>query len=193
MLGATNRRIIAIGASTGGVDALERVFARLPVTILPTVVVIHMQERFTRLFADRINDKYPVNVKEAVNGDLLKGGQVLIAPGGKHTEIINRGKGPEIRCFAGPRVHHVIPAADILFDSVANIFGRQAIGVILTGMGADGAAGLLNMRNKGAVTIGQNKETCAVYGMPKVAFEMGAVEHVLPLDKIGDKIVSLAR
>ena len=185
-------KLIAIGASTGGVEALEAVFVRLNANSLPIVAVIHMQERFTKLFAERLNGKLPITVKEAQSGDLLKQGQVLIAPGGMHTEIVNKGRGPEIRCFVGPRVHHVIPAADIMFESVAKIFGGNSIGVILTGMGADGAAGLLSMRNKGAITIGQNRETCAVYGMPKVAFEMGAVQHVLPLNEIGGKLVTLS-
>ena len=190
---AAKRRIIVIGASTGGVQALDEVLACLTANVLPTIVVIHMQERFTKLFAGRLNSKHLMHIKEAETGDKPKQGQILIAPGGKHTEIIDRGNGPEVRCFIGPRVHHVIPAAEILFESIAKVYGASAIGVILTGMGGDGSGGLLAMRNKGAATIGQNKETCVVYGMSKVAYEKGAVEHVLPLNKIGDKINTLSR
>lgn len=191
MISAGTGKIIAIGASTGGVEALEKVLSRFSADIPPIVLVIHMPLGFTKLFAASFNDKMAFSVKEARTGDNLQWGQALVAPAGEHMEIVNNAGRLSVRCFDGPKVQHVIPSADVLFNSVANIQKSKAIGVILTGMGADGAQGLLNMKQKGALTIGQDKETCAIYGMPKVAMEMGAVMYQLPIDKIGDKIISL--
>lgn len=191
MLSVGTQKVIAIGASTGGVEALEHLFHLLPPTIPPVVLVIHMPIGFTKLFAARLNKMMKITVKEAQQADYLLHGQVLVAPAGKHMQIIRHNDRLAVDCYLGEKVQHVIPSADVLFESVAKTLQKDAIGVILTGMGADGARGLLSMRECGAVTIGQNRETCAIYGMPKVAKEMGAVEYELPLDKIADKILSL--
>ena len=184
-------RLIAIAASTGGVEALGRVIMRFPITIPPVVIVQHMPQGFTKIFAARLDSKFDIEIKEAEDGDVLKPGRVLVAPAGLHMSLVPRGGGLACHCFPGEKVNNVIPAADILFESVANMAGKNAIGVVLTGMGGDGSKGLLQMRNAGARTIGQDKETSAIYGMPKVAYEVGAVEFQLPLDEIPKKILSL--
>jgi len=186
-----NQKLIAIGASTGGIDAVENVLLRLPAHVPPILLVVHMQPGITGLFASRLEDILNYPVKEAETGDLLERGKILIAPGGKHMKVVNKLGRLAVECYAGPRVQHVIPSADVLFESLAPISGPSTIGVILTGIGADGARGLLQMRMAGAQTIGQDEKTCLVYGMPKVAKEMGAVQYELPLDKIADKIMTL--
>ena len=191
VLPAGVQKVIAIAASTGGVSALETIIATFPANIPPVLLVQHMPNGFTKMFAARMDSKFTVSVKEAETGDTLIPGRVLIAPAGKHMRLIKHGNNLSIECFEGERVQYVIPSADVLFETVAEYVRDRAIGVVLTGMGADGARGLLAMRNAGAKTIGQDKETSAVYGMPKMAFEMGGVEHVLPLDEISDKILSL--
>lgn len=185
-------KIIAIGASTGGVDALELLFAEFPINIPPVLVVLHMPVGFTRLFAMRMDDKNMVKIKEAESGDVLKNGTVFIAPAGQHMTVTKKQGKYTLECAIGEKVHSVIPSADVLFESIANEPGLSAIGVILTGLGADGARGLLKMRESGAETIGQDKETCVIYGMPKVAFTMNAVKYQLPLGKIAEKIFSLS-
>ena len=186
-----NKKIVAIAASTGGVEALEKVFSRFPASIPPMLLVLHMPAGFTKLFASRMDNRMPYSVKEAETGDSLSPGQILVAPAGKHMKVVRAGAKLQVECFTGPRVNSVIPAADILFDSVAEVIKSNALGVVLTGMGADGAKGLLNMKNNGAVTIGQDRASSAVYGMPKVAKEIGAVMHEATLDKIADKIMQL--
>ena len=186
-----NIAVIAMASSTGGVEALEQLIPRFPTNLPPVLLVQHMPPVLTKSFAMRLNKKYEISVKEAQTGDYPQQGQILIAPGGKHMWVVNKMNQPTIECFEGKKIHGVMPAADVLFESVANVFRQRAIGVILTGMGADGARGLLMMRNNGAITIGQDKETSLVYGMPKVAKTMGAVAHELPLSKIVDKILSL--
>ncbi|MCL2851440.1 MAG: CheB methylesterase domain-containing protein [Defluviitaleaceae bacterium] len=185
------RKVIAIGASTGGVEALGQVLSGFPTTIPPVVLVIHMPPGFTKLFATRFNEKFKISVKEAQSGDYLTNGQVLVAPAGKHMKVVIRNSRLAVECYVGEKVQYVIPSADVLFESVANVLREKAVGVIMTGMGADGARGLLMMREHGAATIGQNRETCAIYGMPKVAREMGAVDHEVPLNQIADRILSL--
>jgi len=182
------QKVIAIGSSTGGVGALDVVLSQLPAAPPPTLIVQHMPPGMTKLLAARLNNSFPFDVKEADTGDALKKGLVLIAPAGRHMKVVDKAGKLMVECFVGPKVQYVIPAADVLFESVASLVGRNGIGVILTGMGADGAAGLKKMREAGAVTIGQDKETCVIYGMPKVAFEMGAVQHQLPLNSIASKI-----
>ena len=190
MLSAGFRKVIAVGASTGGVDALEQVLMRFPSTCPPIVVVIHLQPGLARLLATQLNEKLKLSVKEAAHGDILASGQVFIAPSGKHMKIINQAGRLVIELFSGAKVQHVIPSVDVLFESVAKEIGANSIGVILTGIGADGAAGLKQMLIKGAKTIGQDEDTSVVYGMPKIAFEQGAVQHQLPIEKIGSKIQS---
>jgi len=184
-------KLIAMGASTGGFDALEAILTRLHSSVPPVIIAMHLKPGLPRLFASRINELTKLTAKEAETGDVLKHGTVLVAPGGKHAKIVSQAGRLTVQCYEGERVNFVIPSADVLFESVANELNRNAIGVILTGIGADGAEGLLKMRQKGAVTIGQDMDTCTVYGMPKVAKEMGAVEHELPVNRIADKILSL--
>jgi len=188
-----DQKIIAIASSTGGPEALQKIFTALTAETPPIVVVQHMPSGFTRMFADRLNGICKVSVKEARHSDYLRAGQVLIAPAGLHMTVDLSGGKIVAECFEGPRMHGVIPAADILFDSVAAVMKSKAVGVILTGMGSDGARGLKNMREQGARTIGQDKASCVVYGMPKAAYELGAVELQLPLDVIADRMIALAR
>ena len=187
----SNIATIAIASSTGGVEVLEQIIPRFPLNIPPVLLVQHMPPGLTKTFAARLNRKYEISIKEAQSGDSLQYGQILIAPGGQHMKLVSKMNKLAVECFVGPKLHGVIPSAELLFESVANVLGRNAIGVILTGMGADGAKGLLMMRTNGARTIGQDKETSLVYGMPKVAKSLGAVEFELPLGKIVDKVISL--
>jgi len=184
-------KVIAIGASTGGVEALEAILTKLPASIPPVVLVLHMPIGFTKLYAARLNGRLPLAVKEAASGDILTNGQILIAPAGQHMTVKAQSGQFKIVNYIGEKIQGVMPAADVLFESLASITGKDAIGIILTGMGADGAKGLLKMRQAGARTIGQDKATSAVYGMPKVAYEMGAVEYQLPLDKIVGRLLML--
>lgn len=185
----TTNKIIAIGASTGGTDALKEVISRLPANSPPVVVVQHMPQNFTKAFADRLNQICQVQVKEATDGEYLAKGKVLIAPGNKHMEIRRSGINYYVTLFDGPMVFHQRPAVEILFNSVAKYAGQNAVGAILTGMGKDGAQGLLNMRNAGANTIAQDEKSCIVFGMPKEAIELGAAQVIKPLDQIAQTIL----
>lgn len=183
-------KVVAIGASTGGVDALITVLSSYPQNCPPTVITQHMPETFTASFAARLDRLCKPNVAEATDGAVLQPGQVYLAPGGsRHLEITG---GMSLRCRLreSGTVNGHRPSVDVLFESVAATCGRKAAGVILTGMGRDGAAGLLKMRQAGASTIGQNENTCVVYGMPKVAMDIGAVETQLPLRRIGEEILN---
>lgn len=180
----TTNKIIAIGASTGGTEALREVISRLPSNSPPVVVVQHMPQNFTKAFADRLNDICQVQVKEAVDGEYLAIGKVLIAPGNQHMEIRRSGINYYVTLFDGPMMFHQRPAVEILFNSVAKYAGQNAVGAILTGMGKDGAQGLLNMRNAGAATIAQDEKSCVVFGMPKEAIELGAAQVIKPLNQI---------
>ncbi|MBC3797070.1 protein-glutamate methylesterase/protein-glutamine glutaminase [Acetobacterium tundrae] len=185
----TMNMIIAIGASTGGTDAIYAVVSRLPRDMPPIVIVQHMPPVFTKLYADRLNNTCELEVKEAEDGDVLKPGRVLIAPGSYQMRIVKRGTGYIVKCTQEEKVSGHCPSVDVLFSSVAEAAGKQSIGVILTGMGKDGAEGLLKMKKKGAYTIGQDEKTSIVYGMPMVAYNIGGVEKQLPLEKISDEIV----
>ena len=183
-------RILAIGASTGGVEALIELLSAFPENCPPTVITQHMPQSFTRSFAQRLDRLCAPKVQEAIDGVKLAPGHVYLAPGGsRHLEIT---PGPEVRCRlkAGDRVSGHCPSVDVLFESVARHLKGNSVGVILTGMGRDGASGLLAMRKAGAKTFGQNESSCVVYGMPKVAFEIGAVVKQLPLDKLAAAIIS---
>ncbi|ASY61702.1 Chemotaxis response regulator protein-glutamate methylesterase CheB [Sinorhizobium sojae CCBAU 05684] len=186
------RKIIAIGASTGGVEALIAVLQKFPPRCPPTMITQHMPHTFTKSFAERLNRLCAPTVEEATDGARLEVGKIYLAPGGeKHLQVANAVQ-PCCRLVDREPVNGHRPSVDVLFDSVAELAGRNAIGVILTGMGRDGAAGLLKMRHAGARTFGQNEKTCVVYGMPRVAYELGAVETQLPLGSIGEEILKAA-
>lgn len=188
---ATTERIVAIGASTGGVEAIREVICRLPADSPAIVMTQHMPEKFTRSFADRLNGLAAVTVKEAADGDRVMPGHAYLAPGDRHLELIRSGADYRCRLTDAPPVSGHRPSVDVLFHSVAKNAGKNAIGVILTGMGKDGADGLLEIRNAGGQTIGQDEKSCIVYGMPKVAFERGGVMQQLSLGKVADGILDL--
>ena len=185
------RKVVAIGSSTGGVEALIEVLKRFPPNCPPTVITQHMPSTFTKSFADRLNRICAPKVQEATDGARLEIGRVYLAPGGERHMIVANPHAPVCRLIDKGPVNGHRPSVDVLFDSVAEVAGRNAVGVILTGMGRDGAAGLLKMRHAGAKTVGQNEKTCVVYGMPRVAYELGAVESQLPLTAIGEEILKL--
>lgn len=188
---SVRKGVIAIGASTGGTEAIFNLVKAMPVNMPGMVVVQHIPPVFSRLFAERLNSQTPFTVKEAVSGDSVEPGKILIAPGDKHMRLKKAGGGFIVDCFAGDKVSGHCPSVDVLFESVARAAGSSAVGVILTGMGYDGAKGLLSMRQSGARTIGQNEASCVVYGMPKVAFNIGAVEKMMPLESIPQMLCSL--
>ena len=189
LLVQTTHKVIAIGASTGGTKAIEAVLTCLPATTPGTVIVQHMPEHFTTSFAQRLNEICPMEVREACDNDRVVPGVALIAPGNQHM-IVNRTGGTYmVKIKGGPRVHYQRPSVDVLFQSVAKTAASNAVGVMLTGMGADGAKGLLAMRESGARTLAQDEATCVVYGMPKEAYKIGAVEEVLALSQIPTGII----
>ena len=180
--------ILAIGASTGGTEAIAGILKEFGPDIPGTVIVQHMPAGFTEMYANRLNDQCRVSVKEAKDGDKVLPGQVLIAPGGNSQMCIIKNNGIyQVEIKPGPKVSGHCPSVDVLFESVAKSAGNRALGIILTGMGADGAKGLLEMRKAGAKTIGQDETTCVVYGMPKAAFDIGAVECQEKLSDIAKK------
>ncbi len=185
--------IFAIGASTGGVQALHCVLSALPPNAPGTVVVQHMPPQFTASFAQRLNNECAVHVKEAENGDLVVPGQVLIAPGGWHMMLQRTGNRFSVILGGGPPVCRQRPSVEVLFNSVAKVAGSIAIGAILTGMGDDGATGLLTMRQAGCHTIAQDEQSCVVFGMPKEAIARGGAERIAPLDRVADVLMSYAR
>jgi two-component system chemotaxis response regulator CheB len=181
-------RIIAIGASTGGTEVILGLLKRMPADAPPILVVQHMPPVFTKLYAERVNAQCAIDVWEAKDGDVPVNGLALVAPGDFHMELVKKNDAYAIRLNKNELVKCQRPAVDVLFDSVAEAAGGNAVGVILTGMGDDGACGLKKMRDKGAHTIGQDEETCTVYGMPRAAYEMGAVCVQLPIHDIADEI-----
>ena len=187
---SNSSRIIALGASTGGTEALIEVVRKLPADSPPVVIVQHMPANFTKMFAARMNSCCPMNVKEAEDGDRLTKGQIILAAGEYHLTLEKDAKGYYVKSKRGEKVSGHCPSVDVLFESVARTAGKDAIGAILTGMGSDGAEGLLKMRNSGAYTIGQDEESCVVYGMPGVAYKIGAVIKQLPLNRIAEEILS---
>ena len=185
--------VIAIGASTGGTEAIFEVVKQFRTDIPGVVIVQHMPPGFTEMYANRLNNQCQVAVKEAATGDKVLPGRVLIAPGDKHMRLIKVNGVYQVECKAGEKVSGHCPSVDVLFSSVAKAAGKDALGVILTGMGGDGANGLLEMRKAGAKTIGQNEATCVVYGMPKVAYDIGAVHYQMELSSIANKIYGLLK
>lgn len=185
----TTNKIVAIGASTGGTEALRQVLQRLPANAPPIVIVQHMPEHFTKAFASRLNEICAIEVSEAVHGDSVVAGRALIAPGNRHMLLKRSGAQFSVMVQDGPRVNLFRPSVDVLMKSVAQQAGGNAVGVILTGMGGDGAAGMLEMKTAGAYTIAQDETTCVVYGMPREAVRMGGVETVLPISDIASDII----
>jgi two-component system chemotaxis response regulator CheB len=182
-------QVLAIGASTGGTEAIFNVLTKLPAGIPGTVMVQHMPGGFTKLYAERLNKACAFEVKEAENNDPVRPGLALLAPGGEfQMKLVKDSRGYTVKLLDMDKVSGHKPSVDFLFDSVAAVAGGNAIGVILTGMGADGAGGLLRMRKAGAYTIGQDEASCVVYGMPMVAYNTGAVVRQLPLDRIAQEI-----
>lgn len=179
-----NKTIIAIGASTGGTEATLNVLKYLPAHTPGIVVVQHMPPGFTKMYADRLNKLCQMEVLEAKNGDRIMPGRVLIAPGDAHMKVVKMGLNYTVSCISGEKVSGHCPSVDVLFNSVAENVKNNAVGIIMTGMGRDGASGLLNMRKNGAYTIGQDKDSCVVYGMPMVAYNIGAVTVQASCDNI---------
>jgi two-component system chemotaxis response regulator CheB len=177
-------RVIALGASTGGTEALCRVLQALPASSPPVLIVQHMPAAFIKTFAQRLDRISRLEVREAVDGDKLRGGCALIAPGGRHMRVVSGPSGRAVRLSEEPREVLHRPSVDVLFHSCAQVLSRFATGVLMTGMGADGAAGLLAMRQAGARTIAQDEASCVVFGMPRAAIERGAAQEVLDLDAI---------
>ncbi|MDL1969999.1 MAG: chemotaxis response regulator protein-glutamate methylesterase [Candidatus Desulfofervidaceae bacterium] len=187
----TTNKVIAIGSSTGGTEALRNILPQFPPNSPGIVIVQHMPPGFTRAFADRLNEVAQIRVKEAEEGDSVIPGIALLAPGNFHMLLRRSGARYFVEIKEGPRVQHQRPSVDVLFSSVAKAAGPNAIGIILTGMGADGAKGLLEMKKAGAKTIAQDETTCVVFGMPKTAIELGAVDKVVPLQKIPAKALQM--
>ena len=186
----TTDRVVAIGTSTGGTQALELILTDLPRVCPGIVIVQHMPEKFTGAFAARLNNLCRIEVREAVNGDRVLPGRALIAPGGRHMMLKRSGAQYHVEVVAGPPVSRHCPSVDVLFRSVAKCAGKNSLGIIMTGMGDDGAKGLKEMHDMGASTLGQDEESCVVYGMPKEAAKLGAVNRELPLTRIAGAIVA---
>ena len=190
-LAKTSGKIIAIGASTGGTEAIKEVLLPMPPSAPGMLVVQHMPAKFTASFADRLNEQCEITVKEAEDGEHVVTGKALIAPGNYHMVLRRSGARYYVRVTDGPMVHHQRPAVDVLFKSVAKYAGRNAVGILLTGMGADGAEGLLMMKEAGARTIAQDEKTCVVFGMPKEAIKLGAAEKVVSLKSITSRALEM--
>lgn len=190
-LAKTSNKVIAIGASTGGTEALKAVLTRMPPNSPGILVVQHMPAKFTTAFAERLNGICQITVKEAQDNDSVNPGTALIAPGNYHMILRRSGARYYVEVKDGPMVHHQRPSVDILFKSTAQYAGPNSIGVILTGMGADGAEGLLDMKQAGAKTTAQDERSCVVFGMPKEAIKIGAVDTVVSLDQIAEEIVRM--
>jgi len=190
-LASTTNKIIAIGASTGGTEAIKNVLTRLPYNTPGIVVVQHMPAQFTSSFAMRLNELCQMNVKEAENGDTVMNGQVLIAPGNYHMIFKRSGSRYYVEVKTGPLVHYQRPAVDVLFKSVARFAGANALGIILTGMGKDGAQGMVEMKKAGAINIAQDEKSSVVFGMPKEAINLGGVDYIQDIKSIANKAVAI--
>ena len=187
----TTEIVIAVGASTGGTEALTTFLKAMPVDCPGIVIVQHMPEKFTTSFANRLNEICKSSVKEAANGDAVIRGHALIAPGNYHLLLKRSGARYYVEVREGPLVNRHRPSVDVLFRSTARYAGANAIGIIMTGMGDDGAHGLKGMKEAGAKTIAQDEQTCVVFGMPKEAIKLGAADLVLPLEQIGPAVVKM--
>jgi two-component system chemotaxis response regulator CheB len=188
----TTEKIVVVGASTGGTEALRIFLEALPADSPGIVIVQHMPEHFTASFADRLNTLCRITVKEAQNNDTVVRGRALIAPGNRHTLLKRSGARYYVEVKDGPLVSRHRPSVDVLFRSAARYAGKNCVGVIMTGMGSDGAQGMMEMKEAGAVNIAQNEATSVVYGMPKEAIKAGGVDHTLPLGEIAREVIRLA-
>jgi two-component system chemotaxis response regulator CheB len=191
-LGKTTDAVVAIGTSTGGTQALEAVLTALPRVCTGIVIVQHMPEMFTAMFAERLNGLCAIEVREARNGDRVLPGLALIAPGGRHMMLRRSGAQYVVDVVEGPLVNRHRPSVDVLFRSVAQVAGGNALGIIMTGMGDDGARGMKEMHDAGARTVAEDESTCVVFGMPKEAIKLGGVDKIVPLDQIPREIVAFA-
>lgn len=191
LLSETTNKIIAIGASTGGTEALKTVLTGMPPNAPGTLVVQHMPANFTTSFAERLDELSAMTIKEAKDGDSLINGVALLAPGNYHMLLKRSGANYYVQVKKGPLVHHQRPAVDVLFHSVADYAGSNAVGVILTGMGSDGAHGLLKMKEAGARTVVQDEKSCIVFGMPKEAIKLGAADKVVPLNSVSKTVLDM--
>lgn len=185
--------LIAIGASTGGTEAIFSVLKQLPKDLPGIVIVQHIPPVFSKMFAERLDKQTSFSVKEAVNGDVVEKNHVYLAPGDKHMEVRKTERGYFLKVFQGEKVSGHCPSVDVLFQSVAKEAGDKAVGIILTGMGYDGAKGLTMMKRKGGITLGQDQKSCVVYGMPKVAYELNGVTTQVSLELMGHYIVKYLR
>ncbi len=186
----SSEKLIAVGASTGGTEAIKNLLQPLPVTSPALLITQHMPPGFTRSFAERLNKLSQITVKEAENGERILPGHAYIAPGDRHMELCRNGADYQVLITDAPAVNRHRPSVDVLFRSVAKFAGRNAVGVLLTGMGSDGAAGLLEMKQAGAYTLAQDEASCVVFGMPRAAIQMGAVDEVMDIHKISKKMLA---
>ena len=189
-LASSTNQVIVIGASTGGTEAIREVVQGFPVTTPGVVVVQHMPAGFTKLFAERLDELVPMQVKEAADGDTVIPGRILIAPGEKQMSVVRSGGSYKVVCKPGDKVNGHAPSVEVLMNSAATALGKHAVGIMLTGMGGDGARGLKAMRGAGARTLAQDEASSVVFGMPKVAWELGAAERLVPLDKIAGTVIN---
>ena len=191
--GRLDGQLVAIGASTGGTEAIREILAQLPREMPPVVIVQHMPEMFTRLFAKRLNEQCALSVSEARDRERLAPGHAYVAPGNWHLSVRRLGDAFEARLDQAPPVNRHRPSVDVLFESVATTAGEKATAVILTGMGGDGAAGLRAVKCAGGHTLAQDEASCVVFGMPKIAIETGCVDHVVPLSGMAGRILQRLR
>ncbi len=189
-LSVTTDKIIAIGASTGGTEALRRILPEFPVNTPGIVIVQHMPGGFTKMFAERLNQLCRMRVKEAESGDKISQGKILVAPGGEHLKVVKKGGYYYTEIFSGEKVNGHIPSVEVMMNSVADSAGKNAVGIMLTGMGGDGAGGMKRMKEAGAFNIAQDERTSVVFGMPKIAIEKNAIDKVLPLDQIVTAVIN---
>lgn len=190
-LAESTDKVIAIGASTGGTEAIKKVITQFPANAPGVVIVQHMPPGFTKMFSERLNQLCAMEVKEAENGDRIRQGRILVAPGAMQLEVIRSGGIYQVKCYEGEKVSGHCPSVDVMMHSVAKQVGRNAVGVMLTGMGSDGAEGMLAMHKAGARNIAQDEATSVVFGMPKVAFDKGGAEKLVAIDKIATSVISL--
>ena len=190
-LAESTDKVVAIGASTGGTEAIRKLIVNFPVSMPGVVIVQHMPAGFTKMFADRLNQLCAMEVKEAETGDRIMPGRVLIGPGGMHMRVVRSGGIYQVECKPGDPVSGHCPSVDVLMNSVAKHVGANAIGVMLTGMGSDGSDGMLAMRQAGARNLAQDEASSVVFGMPKVAYERGGAERLLPLEQLAPAVIDL--